>query len=187
MTSSPLPSPAAPVRRPASLRLSPLVLVALLVAALAGLPVASVGFNLLVGDRDRLGYLSNRTAPGSAPHWLGPGIYGLSNHLLDTPWPKLTTAKAAFTDALAHLPETQEFFRLLADDEIVPDPGLPDTGVPLAWERMLSAVFVKSPDYGTRASSLLMRHRDGTTTLIEHGFGGNRQSLGENRQTFYAR
>ncbi len=145
------------------------------------------GFNLLVGDAQRLGYLSNRTAPESAPYWLSPGIYGLSNHLLDTPWPKLTTAKSAFTEALVGLPESKAFFRLLADDEIIADPSLPDTGVPLAWERILSAIFVKSPDYGTRASSLLMRHRDGTTTLVERGYGRGGEALGESRQIFLSR
>jgi hypothetical protein len=88
-----------------------------------------------------------------------PGIYGLSNHLLDTPWPKLATAKASFAEALAELPAQAAFFDLLADQEIVADSHLPETGVPLAWERILSAVFVRSEDYGTRASTLLVRHR----------------------------
>ena len=141
------------------------------------------GFNLLVGDRHRLGYLSNRAA-GQGVRWLAPGIYGLSNHLLDTPWPKLTSAKAAFAEALERLPDTGAFFELLADDEIVPDEHLPETGVPLPWERVLSAVFVKSPDYGTRAGTVLARHRNGQLAFVERGFAQNAVRLGEVREVF---
>ena len=139
------------------------------------------GFNLLVGDHRRLGYYTNR---GAGPRWLTPGIYGLSNHLLDTPWPKLATAKAAFAQALTDLPMQVPFFNLLADREIVPDPHLPETGVPLDWERILSAVFVSSPTYGTRASTLLSMHRDGQVTLTEHSFGPGATSLGKVHECF---
>jgi uncharacterized protein with NRDE domain len=108
-----------------------------------------------------------------------PGIYGLSNHLLDTPWPKLATAKASFAEALAELPKHAAFFDLLADQEIVADSHLPETGVPLAWERILSAVFVRSEDYGTRASTLLTRRRDGLVTLHERSYGAGATPIGE--------
>ena len=139
------------------------------------------GFNLFVGDGHRLGYYSNR---GAGPRWLASGIYGLSNHLLDTPWPKLSAAKTAFASALTQLPAAAPFFELLADREIVPDTHLPETGVPLELERMLSAVFVNSPDYGTRASTLLTMHRTGLVTLIERSFGRAAAPLGEVRETF---
>lgn len=125
------------------------------------------GFNLLVADAQTLCYRSNRDGVARA---LPAGIYGVSNHLLDTPWPKLTTAKARFAEAIEHLPVEAPFFDLLADDEIVPDGDLPATGVPLEWERRLSAVFVRSPDYGTRASTLLLRRRDGSGLLVERSF-----------------
>jgi uncharacterized protein with NRDE domain len=141
------------------------------------------GFNLFVGDGRRLGYFSNRAA-GAGPRWLLPGIYGLSNHLLDTPWPKLAAAKAAFAEALGRLPASAPFFELLADEEIVADTHLPETGVPLEWERILSAVFVTSPDYGTRASTLLTLHRSGMITLIERSFGPGATPLGEVSETF---
>jgi uncharacterized protein with NRDE domain len=105
-----------------------------------GAGAAYNGFNLFVGDGESLGYYSNRG--DGRPRWLKPGIYGLSNHLLDTPWPKLASAKAAFAAALATLPAQAPFLDLLADQEIVPDTHLPETGVPLEWERILSAVFV---------------------------------------------
>jgi uncharacterized protein with NRDE domain len=140
------------------------------------------GFNLLVGDDERLAYYANRSV---APRCLSPGIYGLSNHLLDTPWPKLASAKSAFREALTTLPAHNLFFELLADREIVADERLPNTGVALAWERLLSAIFVSSPHYGTRASTLLTLRNDGQTTLIERSFGSDAQVIGEVREQFY--
>lgn len=145
------------------------------------------GFNLFAGDRRRLGYYANRGLPGqapAAPRWLAPGIYGLSNHLLETPWPKLEAAKAAFAEALRELPAEAAFFRLLADREIVADYHLPETGVPLEWERILSAVFVASPDYGTRASTLLTVPRAGPAVFVERSFGAADAVLGEVREEF---
>jgi uncharacterized protein with NRDE domain len=153
-------------------------------AGLATRGAAYNGFNLFVGDHQRLGYCTNRGAGACAPRWLAPGIYGLSNHLLDTPWPKLASAKAAFAKALADLPRQETFFDLLADREIVPDPHLPETGVPLDWERLLSAVFVSSPTYGTRASTLLTMCGDGEVRLIECSFGTGAAPLGVVRQCF---
>ncbi len=126
------------------------------------------GFNLLVGDSRELAYCSNR---GGAPKMLAPGIYGLSNHLLDTPWPKLTTAKQAFSTALDALPSREAFFKLLTDREIVADENLPETGVSLEWERRLSAIFVLSPEYGTRASSVFTVGREGCKVLEERCYG----------------
>jgi uncharacterized protein with NRDE domain len=142
------------------------------------------GFNLFVGDHQQLAYYANRGKNACAPRWLTPGVYGLSNHLLDTPWPKLASAKAAFAKALADLPRQEPFFDLLADREIVADPHLPETGVPLDWERTLSAVFVSSPTYGTRASTLLTRHKDGLVTLDERSFGVGSTPLGETHERF---
>jgi uncharacterized protein with NRDE domain len=132
------------------------------------------GFNLLLSDGESLLYCSNRDGE---PRALPPGIYGLSNHLLDSPWPKLVQARQRFTAALQHLPEEAAFFELLADQTIVEDDKLPQTGVPLEWERLLSAVFVKSENYGTRASTLLWQRSDGTLKLHEQSFGPNGQAL----------
>jgi uncharacterized protein with NRDE domain len=136
------------------------------------------GFNLLLGDGQELWYCSNREG---APRQLQPGIYGVSNHLLDTPWPKLATSKQRFAEALPALPAEAGFFELLADEEIVPDSALPATGVPLEWERRLSAVFVRSPDYGTRASTLLTVDTKGAGALVERSFGPGAKALGEVR------
>lgn len=140
------------------------------------------GFNLFVGNGQRLAYYANRG--DHPPRLLNAGIYGLSNHLLDTPWPKLATAKATFAEALAELPATEPFFELLSDREVVADARLPETGVPLAWERILSAVFVRSADYGTRASTLLTRHRNGVTTLLERTFDAGALLSGQVGKSF---
>jgi uncharacterized protein with NRDE domain len=126
------------------------------------------GFNLLLGDSQSLWYCSNR---GAAPQELAPGIYGVSNHLLDSPWPKLVTARLGFAQAIAKLPDRAPLFDVLADDEIVPDTELPSTGVPLEWERRLSAIFVRSEDYGTRASTVLTQAGNGQITFEERSFG----------------
>lgn len=132
------------------------------------------GYNLLVGDGSALWYCSNREA---IPQELAPGIYGLSNHLLDSPWPKLVTARLGFAQAMAKLPDRSALFEVLADDEIVPDNELPSTGVPLDWERRLSAIFVRSAEYGTRASTVLTRADDGQIVFEERNFGPYGQAL----------
>lgn len=132
------------------------------------------GFNLLLGDGKSLIYCSNR---GGKTRVLAPGIYGLSNHLLDSPWPKLIKAREDFSEALKQLPDEAAFFALLADQAIVSDDLLPQTGVPLEWERLLSAVFVKSENYGTRASTLLWQRADGAVKLHEQRFGSNGRPL----------
>lgn len=132
------------------------------------------GFNLLLADNDSLLYLSNRDAE---PRPLAPGIYGVSNHRLDTPWPKLLKTRQHFAAALGHLPDPDACFELLADRAIEPDESLPATGVPLPWERLLSAVFVQSADYGTRASSVLLRGKDGSITMFEKNFNSDGQVI----------
>jgi uncharacterized protein with NRDE domain len=122
------------------------------------------GYNLLVGDGASLWWSSNM---GGEPRRLEPGVYGVSNHLLDTPWPKVGAGKTALAQALASLPDDQALFALLQDDGIHPDQHLPQTGVPLDWERLLSSAFVKSPDYGTRGSTVLCMGRDGWLSFDE--------------------
>ena len=132
------------------------------------------GFNLLAGDGNALWYCSNR---GASPVALAPGVYGLSNHLLDSPWPKLLTARQRFAAALPSVPELSALFEILADDEIVPDDELPATGVPLEWERRLSAIFIHSENYGTRASTVVLQAADGAITFEERSFGPHGQPL----------
>ena len=126
------------------------------------------GFNLFVGDAEHLAYCSNRDE--GPVRWLAPGIYGLSNHLLDTPWPKVGAGKTALAQALDRLPDERALFDLLRDDGTHPDHALPSTGVPLAWERLLSAAFVRSPEYGTRGSTVVCVGADGWIGVDEQAW-----------------
>ena len=131
-------------------------------------------FNLICGtlqghDYD-LWYFSNRSEAANVPRQLTPGIYGLSNHLLDTPWPKVVQKKSELTAALSALPQEALLFDLLRDERIHEDERLPRTGVSLEWERILSAAFVRSQDYGTRSSTVLLQDRNGFVSFDEQTF-----------------
>jgi uncharacterized protein with NRDE domain len=134
------------------------------------------GFNLIAADRMELAWASNVTGETQS---LPPGIYGLSNHLLDSPWPKVIAARSALAQALSALPDQQPLFDLLGDDTIHPDDELPRTGISLEWERLLSSAFVKAPGYGTRSSTVLVASSDGHVifeeqTWLEGGKPGDR-------------
>lgn len=115
------------------------------------------GFNLLVGefthDQAEIHYYSNR---GARPRRLEPGIYGLSNHLLDTPWPKVVKGRSRFAELIRSGETSNEnLFEVLADESLAADQDLPSTGVPYQIEKAISAIFIKTPDYGTRCSTVL--------------------------------
>ncbi len=111
------------------------------------------GFNLLVGNTDTLFWISNQG--GASFQELEPGIYGLSNGTLDTPWPKVVRAKAQFASLLCQNAPDDAYFELLADTTRPADSRLPDTGVSLEWERLLSPICIESADYGTRSSTIV--------------------------------
>jgi len=150
---------------------------------LRGAAMRYSGFNLLVGGSRALYYFSNRGPKN--PTALAPGIYGLSNHLLDTPWPKLTRTRARFTEALA-TPELvlEELFAVLADRTAAPSDGLPSTGLPSDWERVVSAPFIVNERYGTRCSSVLLVERNGRTMLHERRFDPSGVQSGTSRFEF---
>lgn len=142
------------------------------------------GFNLLCGNLDdRLWHFSNRGC-GAKPHPLAAGIYGLSNHLLDTPWPKVAQGKSDMAKALAALPQETLLFELLHDENIHEDDLLPRTGISLAWERTLSAAFVRTPDYGTRSSSVLRLDRQGFVSFDEQTWHSGARLGSRNRYRF---
>ncbi len=130
-------------------------------------PSEYAGYNLLVSEADgELWYASNRGGE-AAP--VADGIHGLSNALLDTPWPKVRRGTAGLAALLSHPagPDEDALFRLLADADPAPDPDLPDTGIGQAGERALSSLFIATPDYGTRASTVLLVGYDGEVRLVE--------------------
>lgn len=141
------------------------------------------GFNLLCGDARALHWFSNREGP---PRRLGLGIYGLSNHLLDTPWPKVSAGKSGLAALLGDGKRdlVSGLFALLADSTQVPDDALPRTGIGLAWERLLSSAFIATAEYGTRSSTVVLVGREGTITFVERSFGPNGVPLGEVRHAF---
>ncbi len=116
------------------------------------------GFNLLCGDMNsrELWFLNSQER---APRALRDGVYGLSNATLDTPWPKVTALKSRFSAIFGGIATTDlwqaDAHSLLLDAAVAPDQRLPTTGVPIEWERALSAVFIRHQDYGTRASTVL--------------------------------
>ncbi|MPR02457.1 hypothetical protein F0169_10490 [Pseudomonas sp. MAFF 212408] len=140
-----------------------------------GRSIEYAGFNLLVGTPDELWHY-NANQP--EPVRLEPGVYGLSNAGLDTPWPKLLKAKAALNELLEN-PQPQALLALLSDPHTAPFAELPDTGVGLATESLLSSVFIASPSYGTRASTALIVNADGTRQMLERSFGPHGGRLGE--------
>ncbi|MEO0473441.1 MAG: NRDE family protein [Bacteroidota bacterium] len=124
------------------------------------------GFNLIVGDQQSLWYVSNR---GEGAEALKPGVYGLSNHLLNTPWPKVEKGMRE----LKHLIRSGNawnrnlLFDMLSNAETAPDDTLPKTGVPLAWERILAPMFIRSKAYGTRVSTILLITENGEVSMEE--------------------
>ncbi len=123
-------------------------------------------FNLLLGDETGLYYYSNRAGE---PRALPPGFYGLSNHLLDTPWPKLKRGLAMLCGLLERRrdPAPDDLLKILADHTVAPDAELPQTGVSLEWERWLSAIFIDAPGYGTRSSTALLVDSGGNACMAE--------------------
>ena len=122
------------------------------------------GFNLIFSDRDQLAVFESVAGSGRL---LDPGVYGLSNHLLDTPWPKVVAAKTALGAALTDLPDEQALLELLHDERQADAAQLPRTGVSQDWEQLLSSAFIRSPDYGTRCSTVLLMDRRGQVSLTE--------------------
>ncbi len=129
------------------------------------------GYNLLLADRSGFAYVNNH---GAGTRSLPPGLYGLSNGELDAPWPKVRDGKALMAKILQRgneAPDRQALYELLADNRSAEDNELPETGVGLDLERLLSPRFIKSPGYGTRALSVLTMRADGLVEFDEWSFG----------------
>lgn len=130
------------------------------------------GFNLLLADRDSLHYLSNRAEPFARA--LASGVYGLANHYLDTPWPKVLRVRQGLERWLAgRAADPRALFTLLADRAPASDGDLPDSGLTPEWERALSAPFVAHGEYGTRCSTVLALGHDDSLQLEEQSYDVN--------------
>lgn len=129
-----------------------------------------VGFNLLVNDGQQMCYMNNFD---STVQELRPGIYGLSNARLDSNWPKIEDGKRRLAALLeSQRLSTDQLLAIMADREIASDERLPDTGVPIAMERRLSATFIldKELNYGTRCSTALLFDSHGGFRFSERNF-----------------
>lgn len=122
------------------------------------------GFNVIFCDGTRLGIFESASGAGRE---LEPGIYGLSNHLLDTPWPKVRNAKNRLAGALSQISDAAPLLALLRDDRPAADDELPRTGVSVEWERLLSSAFIRASGYGTRSSTVIRIDRFGQAWFDE--------------------
>ena len=127
------------------------------------------GFNLLVGDNENLYYYSNMEGQIKK---IDPGLHGLSNHFLNTPWTKVAQGKTELTNYLDNNEDIdiEAIFGILEDQTCPPDSELPETGVGIEWERILAPIFIKSESYGTRASSVLLISKTGHASFYEKTF-----------------
>lgn len=144
------------------------------------------GFNLLTGQlgnkgQPELWYYGNR---GGKLQQVPAGVHGLSNALLNSPWPKVDGGKQALASALAAGADCEQLLDLLQDESQPPDEQLPDTGVGLDAERMLSPRLIRSSDYGTRASTVLSVNRDGKVIFRELNYDARGKAQSLNRFEF---
>jgi len=146
-------------------------------ARIVAAAAAHNGFNLVAGRGAEAHWGSNRTDASRA---LAPGVYGLSNAALDTPWVKLTRTKAALRAWCARGGEDfAPLFAMLGDTDRAPDDLLPATGIPRERERLLSAPFIVDDRYGTRCSTVLAIDREGRAQFIERTFDPRGELAGE--------
>lgn len=111
-------------------------------------------------------------------------VYGLSNHLLDTAWPKVDRAKSRLANALHRLPDDEALLALLRDDRPAADDALPQTGVSLEWERLLSSAFIRANGYGTRCSTIVLFGHDGEVSFSEFSWNERGEADGVVRERF---
>ncbi|RTE64990.1 NRDE family protein [Amphritea opalescens] len=125
------------------------------------------GFNQLIDDGQQLCYLSNRA---EALQPIPNGIHGISNAVFDTPWPKLLAAKQALKQCIDNDLSPDSLIKLMQDTTTYPDEQLPHTGIDLALERRLSASFIHSEHYGTRATTAILIKHNGETEVVEQSY-----------------
>lgn len=133
------------------------------------------GFNLLLADQQGLYHTNNRQR---MPQKLAAGSYGLSNATLNTPWPKTKQLTHALEGQIQYSePSIEALLELLRDEQEAEDHQLPSTGVSYEWEKRLSACYIRSPEYGTRCSTVLMQRHNGETTLVEISYQQGKPDL----------
>jgi uncharacterized protein with NRDE domain len=140
------------------------------------------GFNLLVSDGTTLAYLSNR---GGGRCELRPGIYGLSNATLDTPWEKVERSKRQLARLIDQRGVSDtSLLALLADREKGPVGEVRDGRLPFATAHAITAPFIVTPDYGTRCSTTVVKDNAGRWHFVERRFDASGNPEGESRYSF---
>ena len=137
---------------------------------LAGNRALYDGFNVLVGNCDQIFHYNNIL---NEKKIIFPGTHSLSNHTLNTPWPKVEKGKKRLKEYVQNNQQKVELnplFDIIADHTIAADQNLPDTGVGLSMERALSPLFIKMPGYGTRSSTILLIDKRNNVTFAERVF-----------------
>jgi len=140
------------------------------------------GFNLILGDDNDLFVFSSC----GEKQKLKSGIYGLSNHLLNSPWPKVVRCRKMLKAALDKKGDALEeaLFSVLADRRVPQDNKLPATGIGLEWERLLSSIFIESPIYGTRSSTILLIGKNRRVRFVEKVYDGQKEPWITSRFSF---
>jgi len=152
-------------------------------AHLRGSAARYAGFNALAAGARSLFYFSN--GDDTPARELEPGIYGLSNHRLDSPWPKLLKTRARLAAEIdGDEPDVAALFELLADRAPADEGTQPDSGLPPEMQRALSSPFVLHPRYGTRCSTVLLAGHDGVTVVAERRFDAAGRQTGATRIEF---
>jgi uncharacterized protein with NRDE domain len=143
------------------------------------------GFNLLIGTPASLWWYSNRA---SAPVEIRPGSHGLSNHLLDTDWPKVHSGRERLAQLLdGETVETEALFALLSDPALTPGAFPTDIEASLAPKELMRHYFIISPVYGTRSSTVVLLDREGTVELAERQFDPEGREMDTRRFEFPVR
>ena len=125
------------------------------------------GFNLIFGNMENLYWFSNLK---DSPEKIKPGIHGISNHFLDTPWPKVKSGKKALEKIINKKISSLNLFPILTDQSVPDEILLPDTGVGLEMEKILSPLFIQSDIYGTRSSTVMIADREGNLDISERTY-----------------
>ncbi|MFP3917329.1 NRDE family protein [Lysinibacillus telephonicus] len=128
------------------------------------------GYNVLVGDGNQLMHYNNIL---DEINEIQPGTHSLSNYSLNTSWPKVVKGKQRLYEYLQSNPgriECEELFKIVDDITVANDEDLPDTGVGIELERLLSPIFIKMPNYGTRCSTVVLINKNNEITFVEKTF-----------------
>ncbi|NJO03591.1 MAG: NRDE family protein [Bacteroidia bacterium] len=140
------------------------------------------GFNLLVGNVEHLYYFSNYE---NKIRQITPGLYGLSNHLLDTPWYKVVRLKEKMAlEIQKEEPSVAHLLNLLHDLDVPTDDRVQQTGLSLEWERMLAPLFIQSNDYGTHSSSAVLIDHQNRVSFTERKYAPRSEQYSEQHFTF---